>query len=184
MTSIRTYFGVEEPPIERRDVLPGSCQWIQAREDFRQWQLSGIPSESREGCANSAKAPSLFWAHASPGSGKSFLASHVQEHLEEGGSHVAYYYFHLGRNNSRSLAPCLKSIAYQMAIDRDDVRKIMYEMSQDGSKLDIDDTWTIWMKLFKKCILQVSTFWSYHWTTTHRACSLHPKSHSSGLSTL
>lgn len=160
MAVIRTYLGVEEPPIERREVSSGSCQWIQAREDFRRWQLSGSPAELHEGGTHSAKDLSLFWVFASPGSGKSFLASYVQEQLEESESQVAYYYFHLGRNDSRSLAPLLRTIAYQMAIPREDVRGKMYEMSQDGSRFDIDDTWTIWVKLFKKCILQVSTSWA------------------------
>lgn len=157
MPAIKVYLGLKEPPIERRDVLPGSCQWIHAREDFRQWQTGGKPAEPDGSNTDSANAISLFWVYASPGTGKSFLASHVKAHIETTESRsTAYYYFSVGRHGSQSLAPFLRSIAYQMALNRADVREKLYEMHQDGLAFDIDDSWTVWVKLFKKCILQVS----------------------------
>lgn len=157
MAAIKAYLGVSEPPIERRDIIPGSCQWIQAREDFRQWQSSGNEPEAYGGTASGENCISLFWVYAGPGTGKSFLASYVQSHIEAVKSlSPAYYYFSLGRHGSQSLAPFLRSMAYQMAMKRADIRGKLYDILQDGSALDIDDSRTVWVKLFKKCILQVS----------------------------
>ncbi len=154
MKSLKPYLGVFGPPDEHHNTAEGSCEWIDAREDFQEWRdTPQSPPDKTSGLP--ASSLSIFWVHASPGSGKSCLASYVQSHIESTKLQCSYFYFHVGSQMSRSLAPCLRSIAYQMAVCSTAVRDKIYKLYQDGSIFDADDSWTIWTKLFKKGIFQV-----------------------------
>ncbi|TQV98530.1 NACHT and WD domain-containing protein [Cordyceps javanica] len=157
MKTIKPYLGISDVPDEHHDTVEGSCEWIEARDDFQDWRDMAGPNPKYpvEESAPGPKNVSIFWVHAGPGSGKTHLASYVQSQLESTNLQCAYYYFHVGNQMSRSLAPFLRSIAYQMAVTSTAVRDKLYKMYQDGSIFDMDDAWTIWTKVFKKGILQM-----------------------------
>lgn len=157
MKALKPYLGISDAPDEHHDTVDGSCEWIEARDDFQEWRDSyhgdqGSPTDEAQ---SGPKNVSIFWVQASPGSGKTCLTSYVQSQLESTKLQCAYYYFHVGNQASRSLAPFLRSIAYQMALCSTAVREKLYKIHQDGSVFDVEDAWTIWSKLFKKGILQV-----------------------------
>lgn len=158
MKALKPYLEMHDAPEEHHDTVDGSCEWIEARDDFQDWrqpdELDMSPTNVEFGPASNSI--SIFWIYANPGSGKTFLASYVQSQLESTKLQCAYYYFHVGNQTSRSLAPFLRSIAYQMAASSTAVRDKLYKMYQDGSVFDVDDAWAVWTKLFKKGIFQVS----------------------------
>ncbi|OAQ98411.1 hypothetical protein LLEC1_06234 [Akanthomyces lecanii] len=158
MKTLKPYLGMSDVPDEHHDTVEGSCEWIESRDDFQEWQHVESRSQKSvtEEIGHGPKDISVFWVHASPGSGKTYLASYVQSQLESTRLQCAYYYFHVGIQTSRSLAPFLRSIAYQMATTSTLVRDKLYKLYQDGSIFDMDDAWTIWTKVFKKGILQAS----------------------------
>jgi hypothetical protein len=102
-----------------------------------------------------AKDLSIYWVHANPGTGKTVLASHVVSLLQECRLECAYYFFHAGDKDSRSLGTFLRSIAFQMAMSNTVVRETLFKLRQEGSNFDMDDSRTIWTKIFRKAIFQV-----------------------------
>ncbi|KAJ4164282.1 hypothetical protein LMH87_005960 [Akanthomyces muscarius] len=165
MKTLKPYLGISDVPDEHHDTVEGSCEWIESRDDFQDWQHVDSPSQkfANEEIGPGPKDISIFWVHASPGSGKTYLASYVQSQLESTRLQCAYYYFHVGKKTSRSLAPFLRSIAYQMATTSTLVRDKLYKLYQDGSIFDMDDAWTIWTKVFKKGILQIESDVPHYW---------------------
>lgn len=143
-------------PDEHYPKVDGSCQWLDDRDDFQEWRdgvsdtMSGQPSEPQ------TKNPSIIWVHANPGTGKTVLASHVISELQQFQVECAYYYFHTGSKTARTLADFLRSIAYQMAMSNSAIREKLVSLCLEGVTFDLDDDLTIWTKLFRKCILQVS----------------------------
>jgi hypothetical protein len=155
MTLLGIYLGVSGPPVEHYAKVEGSCEWIDARDDFQDWR-DCIGNFSHEGGSPSqSRNLSIFWVHANPGSGKTILASHIVSQLQGFNLECAYYYFHAGDKSSRSVAVLLRSLAYQMAKSNNAIRDRLTKLRDEGSTFDMDDTQTIWLKLFKKGILQV-----------------------------
>lgn len=101
---------------------------------------------------------SIYWIRANPGTGKTVLASHVISQLQELQLECAYHYFHVGDEVSRSLGSLLRSISHQMAISNSAIRDKLFQLQQEGSTFDMDDSWTIWAKIFRKGVLQVRCF--------------------------
>ncbi|KAJ6785704.1 hypothetical protein PWT90_08712 [Aphanocladium album] len=162
---LKQYLGMSDIPDEHHNTVEGSCEWIEARHDFQDWQdVTNLDESSLdEDMGPTQRNISIFWVNAGPGSGKTYLASYVQSQLESTKLQCAYYYFHVGNQSSRSLAPFLRSMAYQMAVGSAAVRAKLYKMHQDGSVFDMDDAWTIWTKIFKKGILQIASNIPQYW---------------------
>lgn len=151
MRQIKKYLAVPNQTVVHCDKVTGSCQWINQREDFQHWRDGTTPDET----TSSKSRAALYWINASPGAGKTFLASHVEKILQESKAQVAHYYFQTGAKSSRSLAPFLRSIAYQMALCSAELRDKLYNLWQNEPELDIEDTWTMWKDMFSSCIFQV-----------------------------
>ena len=134
--------------------VDGSCQWLNARGDFQEWR-DGHKAEGYAEQSTNEKSLAIFWIHANPGTGKSVLASHVASQLQDFKLECASHFFHVGDKKSRSLGVLLRSIAYQMALTNATVRDSLFKLFEEGSTFDLDDSRTIWTKLFKKCILLV-----------------------------
>jgi hypothetical protein len=153
-----SYLGISDSPDEQYQKVDGSCQWIEQRDDFRDWRDCAEDFLSEQGINPACKNVSIFWVHANPGTGKTVLASHVISQLQDFQLQCAYYYFHAGDKNSRSFGPFLRSIAYQMAASNSTIRETLFKLRQESVTFDLDDTRTIWTKLFRKAILPVSRF--------------------------
>jgi len=155
LRTLRAYLGISDKPEECHQRVSGSCEWIDARDDFQDWRDCSEDLLAQDGADLGVKNLSIFWVHANPGTGKTVLASHVVSQLQEFQLECAHYYFHVGGKDSRSLGPFLRSISYQMAMSNAAIRERLAKLCQDGVTFDMDDSRTIWMKLFKKAILQV-----------------------------
>ncbi|KAI1635845.1 hypothetical protein F4809DRAFT_642075 [Biscogniauxia mediterranea] len=114
MQSVESFLGVMDHPNEHHIRAEGSCQWIDNIEDFQDWRDSSEDPLHEEQSAAAIRSY-IFWMYANPGTGKTFLASHViDEHAQFGMEH-AYYFFHCENRTSSSLSGFLRSVAYQMA---------------------------------------------------------------------
>jgi pimeloyl-ACP methyl ester carboxylesterase len=152
---LRKCLGATDRIDEHHEKLEGTCQWIDAREDFRNWRdgNDGYPdTEKRE---LRSENPSIYWIHANPGTGKTVLASHVIARLQELGLACAYHYFHINKKASRSLEDFLRAMAYQMAVSNATIREMLLTLCHEGATSDKDDSRAIWIKLFRTHILEV-----------------------------
>lgn len=152
MRAIRNFLGILSLPDEHHEKLQGSCDWIDEREDYREWRDACNELEARQG---ESHYPSIYWVTARPGAGKSILAEHIVSQLDEFHLQLAFYYFHAGKKESQSLAGCLRSIAFQMTASNAALRDTVAKLCNDGSTFDHDDARAIWSKVFRAVILQV-----------------------------
>jgi hypothetical protein len=135
--------------------MTGSCQWLEAREDFQTWRdvFDDTLGEKYD------HIPQFYWLSARPGAGKSVLAGHVVSHLRSLRFDCAYHFFHHGEKSDQSLSGLLRSLAYQMACSSTRIRELLHEL-KDGVNLDKDDERSIWRKIFLGGILQVKHLFS------------------------
>lgn len=84
MGLLKSYLGIKGSTGDIYHRAEGSCSWIDDRHDFQEWRDSamGTLDDSQEASAP-VKNTSIFWIHANPGTGKTFLASHVENVLAE-----------------------------------------------------------------------------------------------------
>ena len=158
MEALRVYLNIIDNPYEHHTKADGSCQWIDARDDFQDWRdCSGaFASEDETIKSEDNKNVSILWVYANPGTGKSVLASHVVSQLQKFRLECAYHYFHSGNTASQSFSAFLRSIAYQMASSNAAVRQRLFALDQEGASFDRDDSRSIWTKVFRKGVLTVS----------------------------
>lgn len=148
---------------EEYQKVDGSCQWINDCEEFQNWrQLAGC-FQTSEDTETMRREPSIVWVHAKPGTGKSVLAQHVVSELQTLNCECAYYYFHVGSETSRSLGDFLRSIAFQMAMTNEAVRRTLLQLYQEGSTLNFDDDRTMWTRLFSNGIFQSRVVTPQYW---------------------
>ncbi|KAH9906756.1 hypothetical protein F4778DRAFT_594863 [Xylariomycetidae sp. FL2044] len=162
LKALQSYLGVSDPPGEHYSRAKGSCQWIDDREDFQDWRDT-TGEFMQDDNARVTKNVSVFWVHANPGTGKTFLAAHVVNELLQFQLECAYYYFHVGDKVAHSLGDFLRSMAYQMAISNASIRRKLFISSQESIAFDKDDAGTIWSKLFKKGIFQARIRTPQYW---------------------
>ncbi|VUC28138.1 unnamed protein product [Clonostachys rosea] len=164
MKALASYLGVSGCPNERYPKVEGSCEWLDARDDFQAWMECSIPL-SGSGPDSPAKVEDLavFWVHANPGTGKTVLASHVFSQLERLELQCACFYFHAGNKISGSLGAFLRSVSYQMAFNNSEIREKLFRLYQDDLTFDMDDSWAIWANVFKKGIFQSQSGSPQYW---------------------
>jgi len=149
--SIRSYLGASDYIKNRHDKLDGSCQWIEEREDYKDWRDAAPELDQGK-----KYEPSVYWITANPGAGKTVLVAHVESQLEEFGLQHGAFYFNFGKKDSSSLAGLLRSLAYQMAQSNAAVREMLMKLHNEASTIDLEDVLAIWSKIFRTGILQVS----------------------------
>ncbi|KAI9158094.1 Vegetative incompatibility protein [Paramyrothecium foliicola] len=154
---IKSFLGTPERSDEYHDILEGSCQWIDDREDFKDWRGS-------QNFENQQKhKPSIYWVTASPGAGKTVLAAHVVSQLGGFGLQSAAYHFHMGKKESQTLSGFLRSVALQMAHANATIRKAVLKICVESASLDLDDPRVIWSRIFRAGIFQVPVPTSQYW---------------------
>ena len=155
MKVLSSFLGIAYHPDEHYPRVEGSCQWLDARDDFQDWR-DPAGELIRDESPMPEKNPSIYWIAANPGTGKTHLAAHVIDELGQFQLECSYYFFHFGNKSSQSLGHFLRAIAYQMAMSNAFVREKLVELREEGSTFDKDDAATIWTKIFKRGIFQVS----------------------------
>ncbi|PNH46385.1 hypothetical protein VD0004_g1735 [Verticillium dahliae] len=131
--------------------VPGSCDWILDDLHFRGW----LSDDSLE--------PSILKLSGSPGSGKSVMAGFLVTHLEEIQKNVQYFVFRYNEEAKRSIAVCLKMLAYQIALCMPEYRRKILPLLEDKNALARNDARGVWQRAFvnilAKMDLDEPLFW-------------------------
>ncbi|MCJ1378547.1 hypothetical protein MMC17_001646 [Xylographa soralifera] len=129
----------------------GSCEWLTSKLEFEEWRTSW------------SSAASILWLNGSPTSGKSILASHVIGHLEGHNLECNYFFFKHGTVGKSSISDCLRSIAYQMALNNVEIRKRLLSLEENGMVLENNDEKALWRKLFLAGVFHVNYLQPQYW---------------------
>ena len=114
----------------------GTCAWIESDPAFFNWQ-------------NEETETNVLWLFARPASGKSVLLSFiVRELLATQDKVCAFYFFRFDDQAKRSLANCLRSLAYQIASQLPSYRQALLDMNLRTAGLQKLDARAVWQKLF------------------------------------
>ena len=89
----------------RSRVVDGTCRWITNRPSYIDW----IEKPEKLGDIR------LFWLIGLPTTGKTTLASVIIDNLQSAGENCHYHFFSSSHQAKRTVAYCLRSIAYQQA---------------------------------------------------------------------
>lgn len=149
---LQVFFGVCGPPDDSYDKLEGSCEWVDVRDDFKEWldpKVDIDPSESYQ------YTPSVYWLIGKPGCGKTVLAAHIVSRLAARNLSCRFYHFHAGKHALQSLAGCLRSTAFQIATRSSAIRNALSNLSAQGAVFDHDDARAVWLTIFSSATLQV-----------------------------
>lgn len=126
----------------RRWWLAGTCDWLLEEPATQEWFEYSQDSQ-------------LLWFSGPPASGKSIMSTHIIDHLKQAGIDCQYFFFKFGDPTKRSLSGCLRSLAYQIARDIPDFRRILIDLSAQGLRLEKADSILIWQKIFESSLFEL-----------------------------
>jgi WD40 repeat protein len=144
---VKTLFGITSGPEGdlngfRRWWIPGTCGWLLDELAIQSWME--VSPESQ-----------VVWFSAPPASGKSILSTYIISHLQDLGMSCQYFFFKFGDQTKRSLSTLLRTIAYQIAQENPDFRRVLIALSAEGLKLEKADTTFIWQKIFESILFEM-----------------------------
>ena len=161
MRALATYLGisdVEDEELSRRQQrkVPGSCEWLLEKEDFRLWR-------DKDDSLNDNRHQ-IYWLNGDPGCGKSFLAGHVVTHLREIKRDSSFYFLKHGDIGKQGIGGLLKSIAYQMARNSASLRRSLLSMQKEDTLIaEPTDLRAIWKQLFVQRVFRVDLERHQYW---------------------
>jgi WD40 repeat protein/pimeloyl-ACP methyl ester carboxylesterase len=153
---LERYLGVQEiseddlAAYEERQI-EGSCEWLTSSKTFCDWRDGHAPSNA------------VFWVNGQPGSGKSFIATHVVKSLEDLNMDTSYFFIRHGDKSCSNLESCLRSLAFQMALMNFNVREEILAMQENEIRLDRDEPRALWRKLFVSGIFRATFQRTQYW---------------------
>ncbi|CAG9978525.1 unnamed protein product [Clonostachys byssicola] len=162
LSSLMAFLSLSERLDEHYHAVEGSCQWLDDCKEFQDWK--NVDANTLVPHTESSRYPPAFlWVHANPGTGKTVLAAHVVKQLQDFKFDCAYHYFHIGGKASQSLAYFLRSLAFQMAAQNTVIRDRLFNLCNETTLPDLDDSRSIWAKLFSKGIFQIHGLAPQYW---------------------
>ncbi|KAK3347044.1 hypothetical protein B0T25DRAFT_553490 [Lasiosphaeria hispida] len=157
--TLESVLGIQENPGEdlekhMNQCLHGTCEWFRSRESFGRW-LSAPDDGIR-----------LLCLAGLPGTGKSTLAATTTSYLQKVflSQSCQYHFFVEAQPKKKSIAYCLRSIAYQIASTHDEFAERLLQLSQDaGDALASQNFHTIWTKVFEGILFKMDIGYTLHW---------------------
>lgn len=151
---LQSFLGVQQTPEDQylhySDLkVRDSCDWLLEKQSFQDWRDIG--------------SSNIYWLSANPASGKSVMAAHVVDHLEEANLTCSYFFFTQESKVDSKLSYFLRSIAYQMALSNVYIRDALLAMIDDGPHLAKADFRAVWRKVFVGGIFRTRIFQPYFW---------------------
>lgn len=140
---LQTILTIRELPesdldVLRNRVLEGTCSWITKKPDFVTW------------LGSKESTPSLFWLVGLPAAGKTSLAKSVIDYLKFIGHNSFYHFFSSGHQVKRTVAYCLRSLAFQIAQVNEDFREQLSSLVEEsGIQFNSQTSSVIWEKVFE-----------------------------------
>ncbi|KAI1455840.1 WD40-repeat-containing domain protein [Annulohypoxylon moriforme] len=128
---------------------PGSCRWFSESKHFVSWKI-GEP-------------PGILWLTGRPASGKSILSSHVIEQVKSPGACCSYFFFKQREASKSTLSDCLRSLAFQMAMQDIRITERLLQLEGEGVTWDMTDEWSVWKRLFVNGIFKLPSISQHFW---------------------
>ncbi|EKG17144.1 hypothetical protein MPH_05598 [Macrophomina phaseolina MS6] len=119
--------------------MQGTCDWFLSEPQISSWLEPTAGSR-------------IVWYNAPPASGKSVLASHVISHLLQTGAACQYHFFRFDSQEKRSLSAFVRSMAYQIARDIPEFRRLLSDMSAEESRFESAEASFIWQRVFQSLL--------------------------------
>jgi hypothetical protein len=129
---------------------PGSCEWFAAEQCFASWRAG--------------TGPGILWLLGRPGAGKSVLSSHVIDELRNATfAYCSYFICKHAKAGESSLSDCLRSLAFQMAMQDRLVQEALLQLARDDLAWDKADDASVWQRLFTGCIFKLPSLTQHFW---------------------
>ncbi|KAI1469877.1 uncharacterized protein F4812DRAFT_450284 [Daldinia caldariorum] len=138
---LRSFLGVDDTLEDELQILqilrePGTCEWFSEAKSFTSWK---------------------------PASGKSVLSSHVIEQVKYLGAFCSYFFFKQKEASKSTLGDCLRSLAFQMAMQDDQVADKLLQLEGEGVTWDITDELSVWRRLFINGVFKLPSISQHFW---------------------
>jgi nucleoside-triphosphatase THEP1 len=132
--------------------MKGTCEWFSAKLAYRVWRDF------------SSQTPRLLWVTGKPAAGKSTLAGHVIEELQNNGERCSFFFFKYANPTKSLVSTCLRSLASQMASQQASVREKLWEVLCETAGLvsENNNDRLLWHKLFLNAMFKAGLekcFW-------------------------
>ncbi|KAK5659672.1 hypothetical protein OQA88_880 [Cercophora sp. LCS_1] len=121
--------------------VSGTCEWFVRKPAYCRW-----------GDANH-QGPPILWLSGKPATGKSVLSGFVVENMDDLGLRHAYYFFKHGDSSKSKLSTCLRVLAFQMAVQDENIRDKLTNLQNGAAKFDLENERSVWRSLFVSTIL-------------------------------
>ncbi|KAK4642315.1 hypothetical protein QC761_507640 [Podospora bellae-mahoneyi] len=138
------FFTVQDARVE------GTCRWLLDKSGYQNWKNADSDS------------PSILWIDGKPATGKTVLSGFVIDDIYEAGSPCSYYFFKHSEKSKSKLSSCLRTLAFQMAMQDAGVLAKLSELQKTNPNLDLENERSIWRSLFISGILPAMSkphFW-------------------------
>ncbi|KAI1091825.1 WD40-repeat-containing domain protein [Rostrohypoxylon terebratum] len=151
---LRTFLGVDDTLEDEYVTVqmlqePGSCQWFSEAGPFTSWKAG--------------KSSGILWLTGRPASGKSVLSSHIIKELKSSGVFCNYFFFKQREASKSTLSDCLRSLAFQMAIQDSQATEKLLQLRHEGVTWDMTDELSVWRRLFINGIFKISSISEHFW---------------------
>ncbi|EXJ70758.1 uncharacterized protein A1O5_05748 [Cladophialophora psammophila CBS 110553] len=148
LSDLKKYLRISHQPEDDLELVEGSrlsgtCEWIAKKESYLAWRDFA------------ADAPTILWINGKPATGKSVLAGYVITQLRQRKSSCSYYFFKHGEKSKSRLVNCLRSLAFQMACENDQVRRRLNDLHKEDGQLDGETERSVWRKIFVSTIFRI-----------------------------
>ena len=153
---LRCSLGITEMPdtdyiFFRDQWSEGTCHWLLDEESYTDWLGPPTPTSS------------FVWLFGGAASGKSVLSSFIINNLVENRLSCQYFFVRFGDNGKRTLSLLLRSIAYQIALDRPELLKRIRNLQDQGTDFETASPRTIWERVFKGIIFNIEGDKPLYW---------------------
>ncbi|KAF2145863.1 uncharacterized protein K452DRAFT_244254 [Aplosporella prunicola CBS 121167] len=130
--------------------MQGTCSWFLSEPQVSSW-LEPTPGSR------------ILWYNAPPASGKSVLASHVINHLLQTGAACQYHFFRFDNQEKRSLSAFVRSMAYQLARDTPELRRLLVDLTTEDLRLESAEPSLLWQRVFQNLLFHMETPQPFYW---------------------
>ncbi|KAI0181154.1 WD40-repeat-containing domain protein [Hypoxylon sp. FL1284] len=152
--NLGSFLDVVGTPEDELDVLhllrePGSCQWFPKTDCFLSWKGDA--------------SPGILWLTGRPGSGKSVLSSHVVEQVRSSDTFCSYFFFRQMEARKSTLSDCLRSLAFQMALQDGQVAEKLLQLRGESLSWDMSNELSLWKRLFVDRVFKLPSTSRHFW---------------------
>ncbi|OQV04905.1 NACHT domain-containing protein [Cladophialophora immunda] len=147
LSDLNRYLRIPQQPEDDLELvqsprLSGTCEWIVQKESYLAW---------RDLAANT---PTILWINGKPATGKSVLAGYIIAQLQERKLACSYYFFKHGESSKSRLINSLRSLAFQMARQDDQILRILGDLHKEDAESDGGTDRSFWRKIFLSTIFK------------------------------